>query len=342
MECSRPSLAFRSSAFKRFPSLAEGVPLVDMSARPILHVGYHRTATTWFQERFYPAVQNGTYLPRHVVRQALIAPRAFAFSPDAAREQLMEHSAGQRLLICEENLSGYLHNGGLGGLLSKEIAGRLRDTLPDAHVVVFIRSQPRIVAAAYAQYVKGGGTHSLRRYIDAQELKKGAERHWYKAPLFSLDHFEYGPLLEHYASLFGRGAITVKLYEQFASQTETFLETFASQLALKVHLQTIDMKPINVSMSPRQLGIMRRLNFLTSRSVIDKHFYVNVSGWYFKRWIWCSRLERLLAGFDRNDIDADVTDELMLKIEKRFCSSNVALASDWNLPLAEFGYPMTP
>ena len=50
--------------------------------------------------------------------------------------------------------------GGLGGLLSKEVAHRLKESFPDATILVFVRSQPRIIAAAYAQYVKGGGTYS--------------------------------------------------------------------------------------------------------------------------------------------------------------------------------------
>ena len=47
----------------------------------IVHIGYHKTGTTWFQERFYPAVRNRRYVPRATARAAFLRPGALHFDP---------------------------------------------------------------------------------------------------------------------------------------------------------------------------------------------------------------------------------------------------------------------
>ena len=98
--------------------------------RPIFHIGYHKTATTWFQVRFYSSVTNGRYIPRRVVQEAFLRPKAFAFDPAAARDAVMSSGDGDRALVCEEDLSGFLHNGGLGGVYSLEVARRIKAAFP--------------------------------------------------------------------------------------------------------------------------------------------------------------------------------------------------------------------
>ena len=34
----------------------------------IFHIGYHKTATTWFQKHFYPSVSNCKLIERHSIR----------------------------------------------------------------------------------------------------------------------------------------------------------------------------------------------------------------------------------------------------------------------------------
>ncbi|MEA3064356.1 MAG: hypothetical protein QOJ27_795 [Sphingomonadales bacterium] len=129
------------------------------SIRPVVHIGYHKTATKWFQKQFYPRVENAELVPRETVREAFLEPTALHFDPDRARAML--NGAGPGPILCEEGLSGYLHNGGLAGCLSKDVAYRIRGVFPEARIVIFIKSQPAVVAGSYEQYVRGGG-HSRR------------------------------------------------------------------------------------------------------------------------------------------------------------------------------------
>ena len=65
-----------------------------MTAQPIVHIGYHKATTAWFQQSFYPIVRNGRYVSGSIVREALIAPTVVEFRTPRARSQI---SVGARL-----------------------------------------------------------------------------------------------------------------------------------------------------------------------------------------------------------------------------------------------------
>ena len=308
--------------------------------RPLVHIGYHKTATTWFQESFYPAVRNASYVGRRAAQNAFLCARAFNFSADEARRVINDASGGDRPLICEEDLSGYLHNGGLGGLLSREVAHRIWATLPNAVIVVAIRSQPRMVEASYSQYVRRGGTHSPRRYVNAQRTIAGAGRYWYKAPLFQLDHFNYQPLLDTYAELFGREAVRVFLYEEFGADPRAFLARFAGEHGLDVDLHRLDFHQVNSSLTRRDIAVLRRLNLFTRASVIDKRSYLSGENWYDARWTWLRRIERPLEVLAPAKKGSLLPRDLKDEIADHFRQGNARLAREWQLPLADYGYPL--
>lgn len=304
----------------------------------LVHIGYHKTGTTWFQKRFYPAVDHAAFVPRKLVRSAIIEPRAFDFSPDDARDRILAFTEGRRPLLCEENLSGYLHNGGLGGLLSREVADRVHAIFPDAQIVVLLRSQPSMVAAAYAQYVLAGGTLDLPGYV-GRDRKKGTRKYWYKAPAFDFRHLDYGPLLDHYAERFGKAAINVHLFEQFAEDASGFARRLSARHQLELDWDKLEFTRENPSLSPRQLRILARLNLLTARSVPNKRWLADWGHWYDRRWTWLARTERVIGRWVSNEPLLSTANEA--EIAAMFAAGNDRLESIWALPLADYGYPLT-
>lgn len=245
--------------------------------RPLVHIGYHKTGTTWFQESFYPHVRGGRYVPRKTVRAAFLAPGALQF--DAAQARTLVGGAG-RALLCEENLTGGLHNGGLAGCLSKDVAHRLHAALPEADIVIFTRDQETAIASAYLQYVKGGGTCSARRYLFAQERFSPVAPERDEAPRFRFDHFDYGPLIAHYDALFGRDRVHVYAYEDFRRDPRGFARHFARRHGLDVDIDALDFSARNPSLSRALLLGCRVANLFTRRAVSDKYCLVHIPGWY--------------------------------------------------------------
>jgi len=303
----------------------------------LVHIGYHKTGTTWFQEQFYPRVHGASYVARKLVRSSIIEPRAFSFSPETARQSILEVTGDRRPLLCEENLSGYVHNGGLGGLLSKEIAGRIRAVFPDARIIVFLRSQPKMVRAAYAQYVLAGGTESLSAYV-GWERKKGVGKYWYKAPAFAFEQLQYQPLLDHYAGLFGKEAVQVYLFEEFAADPRRFAKRFAAEQGLDVDCDQLEYTPVNKSLTPRQLRILARLNLLTARSVGNKRWIADRRHWYDRRWTWLWRVERYCGRWYSDEPLLTPAQDAL--IAATFAASNAELERSWALPLSAHGYPL--
>ena len=310
-----------------------------LSAGPIFHIGYHRTGTTYFQQVVYPSVDNAVMLARRIVRQALIAPRALDFDPHSAREALIEAAGGRQFIACEENLSGYIHNGGLGGLVARESANRIHACFPEARIVIFIRSQPAIVLASYAQYVRGGGTYNLKEYVFGQTSVPGAQKHWYKSPVFSLDHFRYGPLIEYYRSLFGVDRVHVKLFELFSRDTTDFLRDYASEMRLELDVSRISTVRVNSSLPPRSLAILRRLNLLTGRSVQNKRVLVEIEDWYERRWAWLRGIEKVLRWSSLDRERSEHSALVLAAIERSMASDNSKLSKVLDLDLSRYGYP---
>ena len=309
--------------------------------RPIVHIGYHKTATTWFQKHFYPCVRNARFVSRERVRAALLEVGAFHFDPETARAELGV-AKEESVTLCEEGLSGYLHNGGLGGHLSRAAAERIQAVFPDARIVIFIRSQPSIVAASYEQYVRGGGTYSLRRYAFAGNYLKGARSEFHRAPRFTFDHYEYGPLIAHYRSLFGADNVHVFPFEAFRKDSRAFLEDYARTLDLDVDIPALTIRATNRAYGLRVMDIVRLLNLLTSRTVIDKQFLVHIPFWYaLVRGIGEGLNALPLLGRSA-PAEAVLGRQVHDWIRQRYWRSNRALMEATGLPLDAFGYPVDP
>jgi hypothetical protein len=309
--------------------------------RPIVHIGYHKTATTWFQKNFYPFVRNARFIPRERVRAAFLEVGAFRFDPAVASAEL-ELADGESVMLCEEGLSGYLHNGGLAGHQSKDVAERLKALFPDARIVVFIRSQPSIVAATYEQYVRGGGTHSLRRYAFARNYLKGARSEFHRAPRFTFDHYEYGPLIGWYRSLFGAENVRVYPFEAFRKDSRLFLQSYARDLDLDVDLDGLSMRSTNRAYGLRVMDVVRVLNLLTSRTVIDKHYIAHIPFWYaLVRGIGEGLNALPLLGRSA-PAEAVLGRDVHDWIRQRYWRSNRALIEATGLPLDAIGKPVVP
>ncbi|SDG00655.1 hypothetical protein SAMN05216241_104100 [Limimonas halophila] len=232
------------------------------SDTPIVHIGYHKTASTWFQTAFYPACKGAHLVTRRNTRQAFLEPTALAFDPAEARRTLAV-PAGMRPVVCEEALVGYYGNAGLLQALSKDVAYRVRDVFPDAQVVIFIRNQLDMLAATYLQYIRRGGTHTVRRFLYPYRHVRRYRTKAFKNPMFCLEHLDYHNLIQHYINIFGREKVHVFPYEAFRTNAGDFLKTYAALLGLDVDVDALSFSGTNVSYRMTTARLARLLNHVT-------------------------------------------------------------------------------
>ena len=305
----------------------------DCPPRPIVHIGYHKTATTWFQNQVWPASTSHDYIARAVTQQALLAPPGMHFDAAAARDALTLDGRARPVLLSEENLSGYPHNGGMHGLIGPEMARRIHAVLPDAQIVIFVRNQHEIVRATYAQYVSGGGTWSLRRYLGGKAGRHGALTRSYKAPAFEWEHFAFDRLIAHYDALFGPDSVHVYPYE-WLREPDALLVRLRRDLGVVVPGEASACPRANRSLGRGALLALRFANLFTRQSVVNKTTLIDLPGgqglrhaakWLIKQ--LPSRPFRLPA-----DIEAH--------IDAYYAESNARLVDRLGLPLAALGYPL--
>ena len=224
-------------------------------ADPILHIGYHKTGTSWLQKRFFANEALGYRRIR--LRQdgvALPAVHDLDFDPARCREQAAPElerceRSGQIAVVSSERLSGNPHSGGYD---SAVLADRLHQLFPGARVLVVIREQRSMILSSWAQYVKVGGACSLRGYL---REPSGTRR-----PGFRMDHFRYDRLIGRYRRLFGSGQVRVELYERLRDDPEGFCESVASFCGGKAPPVAVAAVPVSRALGPVALTILRWLN----------------------------------------------------------------------------------
>jgi hypothetical protein len=308
----------------------------EPAAPSIVHIGYHKTGTSWFQEQLYPLLTSHAYLPRRRVRRAFLFSHAFSFNPDDARQRL-SLDENSPYVLCEEELSGSIWTGGHMGALSKELADRVRRVAPEAQVVIFVRNQVDMLASVYAQYIKRGGTHRPERLLFPAEHRRERWIKPFKVPLFCFEHFEYVGLIRHYRELFGADNVHVFAYEAFRQDPAGFVADFARRFGMTYDPDRVNFAPVNRSFRDRTMALARMLNHFTQRSVVDKRYLVSLPPKPIK-WLprWFNRT--LLSGRTLAPEEL-LGEDILAFVRDTYGETNRLLAEETGLPLAAYGYP---
>lgn len=146
-----------------------------MCPLPLIHIGYHKTGTTFLQRRFFDDGKSGFALAvgptrkTKVLNRNLININSFEFEPTVARRRLepaikAAQNRGLTPVLSYERLSGSPFAGGHD---SKELADRLAAALPEARIFAVIREQTSMLLSLYKLYIRQGGAMPLRHFVSS-------------------------------------------------------------------------------------------------------------------------------------------------------------------------------
>lgn len=302
----------------------------------LLHVGYHKTGTTWLRAGLFGGLHPDLCMPvaRSQIIGAIVRPRALEFDARSATAELAPALAagppGAVAVLSHERLSGNPHSGGYD---SKEIAGRLAHVFPDARVLICIRRQPDAIVSTYKQYVLGGGPSTLTRYLHPPE--RGRDR----IPHFDLAHFAYDRLVRHYHDLFGRERVLTLPYELLVRDPAEFSGRITDFLgvprAVVPHPEALHVSPPAIALGPRRwlnrVFVRDRLN---PAAPIDAPGLASVGG---------RLVEALLALAPRGmrtAVERSMSESVRDLVSGCYVESNRALRSLSGCPLEQFGYEL--
>jgi hypothetical protein len=301
-----------------------------LNRQVILHIGYHKTATSWLQTNVFPVLPGVTISePTSTIVEEFVTVNPFLFDPHATRRRLLRGVApDESLLISSERLSGHPDSAGFD---SRVLADRLHQVFPDARVLVAIRRQPDMVLACYKEYVRTGGCESLRRFL---RPPNGTHR---TSPHFDLRYLEYHHLVDYYRTLFTPERVQVMAYELILQSAERYVARISDFFGSEAP-EHVDRTTVNPSLSPVMLALKRRTNLVVSRDAINPNGLIDHRG----------LADRIARRYNRADLRLPHrvrrlgTQRMTALVEQacreRFVESNRLTMAMTGLPLDELGY----
>jgi hypothetical protein len=313
------------------------------SNRILLHIGYHKTATTWFQSELFSRPEFG-FRPlsaRILVHQAFCSPHPLAGSQESDIRQIVSEAneataAGHYFVISHERLSGYPASGGFDSGL---IAGRLKSCFPNARIFCLFREQRAMILSAWGQQVVDGGALSLGHFISPPEP------HVRRMPLFDPVMYRYSHLLRHYRDLFGAENVLFLPYEAFRARPGSVLAGVAKLLesrALGQSAPTIAarMTTPNPSLTIPVLHLHRFLNANFARTQLSQGCVVDLGARPIRA--VTRRIDRAIGRNLLGPLSSTLRRRAMRVVDGRFGEffndDNALLSRLTGQPLSEFGY----
>lgn len=216
-----------------------------------IHLGLHKTASTFMQHHFFPL--HSDELGYLNLRRS--APRFSAYllhcndldwDPATALSLFEEGLCrtdcpnGHRMLISDEQFCGSPWDNASS---RKRSFDRLHQLFPEARYLIVFRNQQELVQSLYLQYVKTGGSASWREFLTH-------DRHPLRFALKS--YLNYGAYLKYVISQVGKERVGCFLYEDMKRDPVSYCGKLAAflQIEAKQDLNHIVQRKANKSISP--------------------------------------------------------------------------------------------
>ncbi|MCC5974545.1 MAG: hypothetical protein JJT81_10890 [Rubellimicrobium sp.] len=317
-----------------------------MTKRPLIHLGYYKTGTTFLQ--------------RHV-----IGNRGLGFIPmpepcekkreltvrDAAR-YFISHNSGQLLspweklgtdgrdflvasarhdelvpALSHERFLGYPMAAGPDAL---SVFIRLHDVFRNARYLIVLREQRSLILSTYVQYLRRGGTASIDAVL--------SRRYDNRVAFFSERYFFFHFPLSYIVEAIGAESLLVLPFELLVHQPRDFIQRI---LAFSEAEPSEDPKFVreNESNSVFIECLFRYLNPLLQRSSLNAFSPVGVN-------VGAKRLDKIKSTVSRyvpSSLERHVGENLKARIQQRFpdgyfSETNRTTSEIIKLDLARYGY----
>nr|WP_239059997.1 sulfotransferase [Alteromonas genovensis] len=214
------------------------------------------------------------------------------------------------------------------------IANRLKQSFPNARIILYVREQLALLKAIYAQYVQEGGTWTLDEFT---QLK-----YPYRVG-FSPVYLNYELVYRLYGNLFGEHNIYLQAYEALKAQPEEEISRLFAWLGAPSHsIADIQFyEQVNASLSRQALSVLRVLNHVVPsrfNSLGSVAFTKQPkSRFYLRKWLQQYVDPKLIKKiFTATELELSST--VHAELERYYRKSNSTLAKDLRITLAEYGY----
>ncbi|MBX2822494.1 MAG: sulfotransferase domain-containing protein [Rhodothermaceae bacterium] len=306
-----------------------------------LHIGYHKTGTTYLQEKIFGQLETVNYLGRPWINEqfkSFFTDYKFShpldFDPTAMRlrfESIVEEAVqahqlnpSHPLLISHESLmTGPEWFGGA----VVERAQRLAECFPDVKLIISFRNQADFTASNYSNYVMHGGKLSFDNFL----------HHSFAGQYNLLPRLSFDKVLEFYISKFGQENIHVYLHEELKQTPQLMLEQLCSFLEVEEAV-TMTKSTVNKGVGRRSTALIRFLNHFFADDFNEQYYHWTTStitkNEYLRR-----RLVKVIRAVNKGRRSSKImTRSQRTEMLKSFEQSNKSLEKLLNKDLQSLGY----
>jgi hypothetical protein len=240
-----------------------------MSRDVLLHLGLHRTGSTWLQQRVFDG-RDGRPTPmvpdRAESARRIVLAREEDFDADELRRWLAERvesvrRAGGVPVLSNERFSGNPHSGWFD---AQRTFDRLAEVLPEAKVLLVLREQRDLVRSLWLQYVRIGGPASLRDYLRAPDPGD------HRAPCFDPSFLRFDRLVESLDRRFGREQVLAIPYDRLRQDPRDFLARIGAFLGTEIPPPEHAEAKVYASPGFVTASLQRRVNLWCVRSTLHR------------------------------------------------------------------------
>lgn len=300
----------------------------------VIHVGLHKTGTTWLQGQLSGARYQDDLVfcgnINFIYRQFLV-PDAQEFSPEETRAAFCDRWASQldgrqAVMVSGEYLGGRPFH---AKHMREVTAARIARTFPEAHILITLREQAAIIYSMYGQYLRFGYTSSLSEFL------RQPSPHSSFQPVLDRAFYDYARLLDLYERFFPGDRIMMAPSEWMFANPDTFIDRLNAQLGTSLPVPENQMrdKVANPAWSDLAYGVLRQLNRFDSQ---DSRWQRSVGR--LGPNAMAARIDRLTPAILRRRMRAARMDMIRQEIGDFYAASNRTLAERIGLDLTSFGY----
>ena len=303
----------------------------------VCHLGLHKTASGTLQRQFFPACRGlnllTTQMPavRQLV-QLITCKDPLYFQPEQAYGEIAEFLRPDQVnLLSNESLSGPPYAGVVEWGLDhrSSVIQNLRSVFPNARIIVVLRRQDALARSLYRQYVKRGGTATIRQFYGMDDSGR--------PPLMSRDRFLFSQYIRLLHESF-QGRVLVLKFEEFLRDQPAFLTQLCQFIGTE--MPALALRRENATnLGPVGMEVTRLMNF-GFRSMLNRSILPGVPLRSRGRWKEVSPVELIHDYWpgkpghgERSDfgtVSGAIWDESR--------DDNRRLDQDYGLGLAESGY----
>lgn len=236
-------------------------------ARVVIHIGWHKSASTFLQEGFFREV-GANYQPLAAFPPGFSRPAGAdglidlveaqsGFDAEKLR-QLLAPPAGSPsslTIISHEEISGHPHGYALIDPFTS--ARNLAAAFPDAKIVAITRNQFDYILSLYCYRVavRGHESRSLARFV-SEELEAGL-----------LNHLQYDRLIREYIRLFGLDNLLVLPMEMLRTNPQRFFDSLSAFIDCTPRASPASRAANESTRQASTLALWRAANFIFSAAL---------------------------------------------------------------------------